>query len=301
MEKIEQCTVSGEGESYMNALRQRRQSENTLKSAGFAFGHLDVYLKSNGKTLQDILPDDLDRFQRVLIDRGLAATTVDVVLRHVVRLFHWLAETGRIFLDPAALWSLPKPKRPLQHVPTEKQIATMLARIDITRPRGVRDRALIETAYSTGARLEEICRLTIFDADLDRGLLRVMGKGRKERMLPLGRQAVHWLTQYIRDARTKLTTGKLNEERLWLGSDGRPISDAGIRMMFRLRSLAEKLPLISPHSLRRACATHMLHNGAHPMQIQLLLGHADLKTLSQYLRLTIKDIRKMHAASKPGR
>lgn len=293
-------TDSSEWESYLNTLRQRRQSESSLKTAGFAFSQLAAFLETYGKTLQDILPDDLDRFRGTLIDRGLAATTVDVVLRQVKRLFYWLAESGRIFLDPGALWTLPKPERPLLSVPTQKQMAVLLAGPDISRARGIRDRALIETAYSTGARLEELCRLTIFDADLDRGLLRVLGKGRKERMLPLGRQAVHWLGQYIRDTRPRLTLGRLNEERLWLGRGGVPISDAGIRMMLRNYSLAAGLPLISPHALRRACATHLLQNGAHPVQIQLLLGHADLKTLSQYLRLTIKDIRTMHAKSKPG-
>lgn len=287
--------------AFLDALRQRRQSENTVTSACFAFGHLDAFLKAEGKDLPDIAADDLDRFRRSLTEQGLALMTADLVLRHVRRLFRWLAETGRIFLDPAALWRLPKPDRPLMDVPSEKQVARLLAQPDITRARGIRDRALIETGYSTGARLEELGRMTIFDPDLDRGLLRVMGKGRKERMLPLGRQAVRWLREYIRDARPKLARRRLNEERLWLGSGGRPISGPGIRMMLRLHARAAGFSPISPHALRRACATHMLQHGAHPVQIQLLLGHADLTTLSQYLRLTIRDIRKMHAASKPGR
>jgi len=287
--------------SFLDALRQRRQSENTLQSAGFAFAHLSEFLKAEGKGLPDVAINDLDRFRRSLADRGLALMSADLILRHVRRFFRWLAETGRIFLDPAALWSLPKPDRPVMDVPTEEQVAALLAQPDITRARGIRDRALIETAYSTGARLEELCRMTIFDPDFDRGLLRVMGKGQKERMLPLGKQAVHWLRQYIRDARPKLTKGGLNEERLWLGRDGRPISGPGIRMMLREHARAAGFSPISPHALRRACATHMLQHGAHPVQIQLLLGHADLTTLSQYLRLTIRDIRRMHAASKPGR
>lgn len=287
--------------AYLDTLRQRRQSENTLQSACFAFTHLDDFLQAAGKRLPDVTSDDLDRFRQSMTDRGLAAMSADLVLRHVRRLFRWLAKTGQIFLDPAALWSLPKPDQPLMNVPTEKQVAALLAQPDITRPRGIRDRALIETAYSTGARLEELCRLTIFDPDLDRGLLRVMGKGRKERMLPLGRQAVHWLRKYLRDARPKLTQGRLNEDSLWLGKVGRPISGTGIRVMLRPYARAAGLGHISPHALRRACATHMLQHDAHPIQIQMLLGHADLTTLSQYLRLTIRDIHSMHAASNPGR
>ena len=287
--------------AYLDTLRQRRQSENTLQNAGFAFTHLDDFLKATGKELPDIAADDLDRFRRSLTDRGLAPTTADLVLRHVRRLFRWLAKTGQIFLDPTACWTLPKRNLPLMNVPTGKQVAKLLAQPDLTSPRGIRDRALIETAYTTGARLEELCRMTIFDPDLDHGLLRVMGKGRKERMLPLGRQAVNWLRQYLRDARTKLTQGRLNEERLWLGTGGRPLSGPGIRIMLRQYTRDAGLPHISPHALRRACATHMLRNGAHPVQIQMLLGHADMTTLSQYLRLTVRDIRAMHADSKPGR
>ncbi len=287
--------------TYLETLRQQRQSEKTLHCAGFAFSHLDAFLKTVDKGLTDVNTDDLDRLRRSLEEQGLAPMSADLVLRQVRRLFRWLAETGKIFLDPAAHWSLTKPDRPLMDAPTEKQVAALLAQPDLTRPRGIRDRALIETAYSTGARLDELCRMTIFDPDFERGLLRVLGKGQKERMLPLGRQAALWLRQYIRDARPKLAKGRLNEERLWLGVDGRPISGPGLRMMLRQRTRAAGLPLISPHGLRRACATHMLQHGAHPVQIQLLLGHADLSTLSQYLRLTIRDIRNMHAASKPGR
>ncbi len=287
--------------TFLESLRQQRQSERTVDSAGFAFTHLAAFLASAGKGPIEVTTDDLDQFRQKLSNEGLAPMSADLILRHTRRFFRWLAQTGQIFLDPAALWSLPKPERPMMSAPTEKQVNDLLAQPDLSRPKGIRDRALIETAYSTGARLEELGCMTIFDPDLEKGLLRVLGKGRKERMLPLGRQAVHWLTEYIRGARPKLAAGKLNEDRLWLGADGRPISGPGIRVMLRQYARAAGLPPISPHSLRRACATHMLQHGAHPVQIQLLLGHADLSTLSQYLRLTIRDIRAMHAAGKPGR
>jgi integrase/recombinase XerD len=287
--------------TFLESLRQRRQSEKTVQSAGLAFMHLDAFLKTDGRALTDVTADDLDRFRRSLADGGHALMSADLILRQTRRFFRWLAETGRIFLDPATLWSLPKPDRPLMPVPSEQQVAALLSQPDLTRPKGIRDRALIETVYSTGVRLEELALMTILDPDFNRGLLRVTGKGQKERMLPLGKQAVRWLLQYIRDARPKLAGGKLDEEQLWIGADGRPLSAAGIRMMMKSYARAANLPSISPHSLRRACATHMLQHGAHPVQIQLLLGHADLSTLSQYLRLTIRDIRAMHAAGKPGR
>jgi integrase/recombinase XerD len=285
---------------YLEERRQGRRSANTLRVSTFAFGHLETFLRAAGKTIRDTTPDDLDRFQRCLSERGLATTTADQVLRQVRRLFRWLEKSQRIFMDPTTLWKPPKLDRPLMSVPTEKQVAALLAQPDATRPRGVRDRALIETAYSTGARLEELCRLTIHDADLDRGLLRVMGKGSKERTLPLGKQAVHWLRIYIRDARPKLIGNRPDPSGLWPGLEGRPLDGSSVRSMLGQYGRAAKLPAISPHALRRACATHMLRRGAHPVQIQLLLGHANLANLGQYLRLTIRDLKTMHRQSKVG-
>jgi len=287
--------------SFMDTMRQRRLSEGTAKSAAYAFGHLDAFLKGEGKEFCDITQDDLIRFRQLLADQGLAAMSSDLILQHVRRLFRWLAETGRIFLDPASDWSLPKPNRPLLDAPTEEQVAMLLRQPDVTTPLGMRDRAFMEVAYSSGARREELARVAIHDLNLEDGLMRIMGKGIKERMVPLGRQAVQWLRTYLDNARPVLARCQPSEERLWLNREGKPIHGSGLRMMLRVHSRGAGLPFISLHSLRRACATHMLRNGAHPVQIQTLLGHADLTSLSQYLRLTILDIRKMHSASKVGR
>jgi integrase/recombinase XerD len=286
---------------FLDAMRQRWQGSGTVKSAVFSFGHLDAFLKGEGKAFCDITEEDLNRFRRLLTAKGLAVMSVDLILRHVRHLFRWLARTGRIFLDPAAEWVLPIPDRPLLDAPSEEQMAALLRQPDISTPLGVRDRAFIEVAYSTGARRAELTGLTIHDLNLDAGLLRLMGKGRKERMVPLGRQAVQWLHTYLSDIRPRLARGRLDEDWLWLGQEGKPIQAAGLRMMLRVHSIRAGLKPVSVHALRRACVTHMLRNGAHPVQIQTLLGHADLTSLSQYLRLTIRDIRKMHAASKVGR
>lgn len=287
--------------TFLETMRQRRLSEGTLNSAAFACGHLADFLHARGQSVCDVSEEDLNGFRQVLAEQGLVAMSTDLILRHVRRLFRWLAATGRIFLDPAKGWVLPKPDRPLLDTPTEEQMAALLRQPDVSTPLGVRDRTFIEVAYSTGARREELTGLTIHDLNLDDGLLRVMGKGRKERMVPLGTQAVQWLRTYLSDIRPRLAGGRLDEDRLWLGREGKPIQAEGLRMMLRGHSIRAGLPPVSLHSIRRACATHMLRNGAHPVQIQTLLGHADLTTLSQYLRLTIRDIRKMHAASRVGR
>jgi len=286
--------------AYLDELRQHRRSENTLESAAFAFTKLDDFLKGEGKALQDIATDDLDRFRRSLADQRLAEMTADSVSRQVRRFFRWLAESSRIFLDPAAPWLLPKPVRPLLSAPSEEDMKKLLAQPDVSTPLGLRDRALLETAYSTGARLEELTGLTIFDPDMDRGSVRVMGKGRKERVVPLGRQAVYWIKQYLKHARPKLLKQRLDIQALWIGAYGQPMQASAVAAAVRLLARRAGLGCLSPHAIRRACATHMLRLGAHPVQIQFLLGHAGLNTLSQYLRVTIADMRRMHRATKPG-
>jgi len=165
----------------------------------------------------------------------------------------------------------------------------------------VRDRALIETAYATGARREELARLTVLDVDLDNQRLRVLGKGSKERVLPLGKQAVQWLQRYIRESRQKLLKEKLDEPALWIDLHGKPLAYEAFQQILTRHSYAAAIrPAISAHALRRACATHMLKNGAHPLQLQMLLGHATLKTLSQYLRLTVVELQQTHQQSNPG-
>ncbi len=139
------------------------------------------------------------------------------------------------------------------------------------------------------------------DVNFERGRIRVFGKGRKERMVPLGKHARRWLKEYINDARQKLIANKEDLAELWLTKDGRAISGTRVDQMIRAYvQEAGILKSISAHSLRRACATHMLMNGAHPVQLQMLLGHASLKSLSQYLQIRITDMIKTHKKTRPG-
>jgi integrase/recombinase XerD len=180
----------------------------------------------------------------------------------------------------------------------------LLSVINITTHIGIRDRAMVETAYCCALRLNEMLKLTIFNTDFDNRTLRVPGKGKKERILPLGKQAVKWLKEYMIKARPHLAehAENTNCDLLWLSDEGKAVSERSYQNM--LRCHAEKANLsgkVTGHSMRRACATHMLKNGAHPVAVQHLLGHADLHTLRRYLNLTLDDLRKAHAKSKLGR
>jgi len=176
----------------------------------------------------------------------------------------------------------------------------LLGQPDVATPLGLRDRAILETMYSAGIRRQETLDLKVDSVDLERGVARVLGKGQRERMAPLGPAAVEWLGRYLAQARPRLA-GAASGDALWLGKNGKPLSGAGLQDMLRAyRKAPNIVTLIGLHSIRRACATHMLRRGASPVTIQMLLGHADMKHLSQYLRLTISDLQRAHAASRVG-
>lgn len=211
-------------------------------------------------------------------------------------------EEGRfIFFNPADQLTIPRANRHLQPVPTQKEMEQLLSMPDTTTVFGVRDRAILEVMYTTGVRRGELLSMRTQDVNFERGRIRVFGKGRKERMVPLGKHARRWLKEYINDARQKLIANKEDLAELWLTKDGRAISGTRVDQMIRAYvQEAGILKSISAHSLRRACATHMLMNGAHPVQLQMLLGHASLKSLSQYLQIRITDMIKTHKKTRPG-
>ena len=220
-------------------------------------------------------------------------------LRAVRQLYAHLVGNREAFLNPAADVSVRVPKT-LVPAPTEEEIERLLAHPDTDTPVGIRDRALLETAYGTGARVGELCRLRMADIDLKDKTVRLLGKGKRERVVPLGSKAAKWLSRYLAEARPRLLGTET--DMLWVGRDGLVLSYPGMRAAVLHHAHAAGLDgKCSPHGIRRACATHMLQHGAHPVDIQLLLGHASMRHLSQYLRLSITDIKAAHEQSKPGR
>ena len=290
-------------EQYLADRRKVKYSPRTIESFAKALAHFSATLEAAGiERARDVSREHLEAFRLRLKDRDLSPASIELYTRSVRKFFDWLEARQMLFENPAAGFIIPKPERRLMPVPTVTEIKRLLAQPNVGRPVGLRDRALIETAYSTGARLEEIGGLLLFDPDVTEGRLRIMGKGRKERVVPLGKHASYWLKQYLLHGRPPLTKGHPEHDRLWVGQRGEKIGGAGIRMQIRKHARAAGIRTpISPHTLRRACATHMLQGGAHPVQIQMLLGHSNLQSLSQYLRVSIADLKKMHRQSKLGR
>lgn len=285
---------------YLQHLLARKCSPSTFRNKLHSLRRFVAHVTAQGRTIRDVTCRDLDQYHLHLKRRKLAATTVFHAMANIRTMFHYLEKVQYVFIDPAADMLLRVPPKPLPYVPDEEDIRRLLAYPKTTLRAGLRDRAFMEALYSTGARLEEMASVTVFDLNLERGLVKLYGKGRKERFAPLGRKACDWLRHYLK-MRADLLGTNLDEEALWLNNRGSRLSYQGAEKIVLRNAHGAGLRPFSSHTLRRACATHMLRHGAHPVQIQELLGHASMLHLGRYLRITIPELKDMHRHSKPGR
>lgn len=216
--------------------------------------------------------------------------------------FKWLSREHHILANPAADIDLPRqPKRLPRSVPSVQEVEAILAEAEPTTPQGLRDRALLETLYATGLRRMEIVGVSIYDADLARGLLWVRhGKGGRDRVVPLGERAGAWLGKYLTEARPELTA--VDTEALFLTDYGEPVSPEYVATKVkRYMQFAGVDKPGSTHLLRHACATHMLEGGADIRFIQEMLGHANLQTTEIYTHVSIDKLIAVHKATHPSR
>lgn len=286
---------------WLLSFSQQNYSKSSIASYERSLNRFREFVAESGiYRFQDVTFDHVNAWRLYLLGK-YALSTTDLMIRSVRLFFNYLEENHYIFVNPVQRLVTPNFERRLLPVPTEKEINILLQQPDITEKSGIRDRAILEVTYATGMRLEELWGLTIFDPDMKQGVIRVTGKGSRERMIPLGKKSLLWLNRYM-EKRSDLVKSP-DEEALWVSTlSGKKLCKARVQQMFGqyAKKAGIKKP-VSAHSLRRACATHMLNNGAHPVQIQMLLGHATLQTLSQYLRVTVTDMKKMHRNSRPGK
>lgn len=282
-------------DEFLTRMKVANYTYASLRTYKYPLDRFFLFLQAEGVgRVQEVSHDMIEKYRLQLVREGFKTTSLEVYLRTVRLLFSYLESTGEIFINPASEIAIPRADRHLQYVPTGEEMERFL-NIDTATPPRIRNKAMFETAYSCGARLNEIRMLDIKDCDFIHGELRLMGKGRKERIVPIGQHAVFWLDKYIREARPILLCGN-EEDALFLARRGNRISVVGIQKQVEYHQKETGVP-VTMHAIRRACATHMLQGGASPMEIQLLLGHSDLSNLSQYLQVTINDLKKTHERS----
>lgn len=286
-------------DAYIRRLRLKNRHPETLRQYAHALKNFFAFTDTPLCRLTRI---DLEQWQRHLSDRGFAAATREEMGRKIILFFNWLEEAGHIFASPARGLSLPKREHKIGPTPTEEEVQRLLARPDPLTPVGIRDRAILETAYGCGPRRSELAAMSIHDPDLKNGALRIFGKGRKQRLVPVGRQAVRRLRRYLTHARPRLLKGMSGETGLWISIQRKAMTGQALHDLVRRHAGRAGIETpVTLHGLRRACVSHMLRNGARPVDIQLMLGHANLKHLHHYLAVIPEDLRTTHQQSRPGR
>ena len=227
------------------------------------------------------------------------ATTANRRLSVFKRYFRWALRERRVGADPTL--KLLAAKQPLR-VPkslSETQVEALLAAPDDTTPLGLRERAMLELLYASGLRVSELVGLKTVQLGLNEGVVRVMGKGSRERLVPFGDEASGWLRRYLNDARAPILRGQASEALFVTGQGGAMTRQMFWRIVKRHALAAGITVLLSPHTLRHAFATHLLNHGADLRAVQMLLGHADIGTTTIYTHVARERLRKLHAEHHP--
>jgi site-specific recombinase XerD len=253
--------------------------------------------------------DDLRRYLAELDEAGYARSTVARRTSSLRTWFALLERRGMIAEDPAALLATPKQGRHLPRVLRVDQVVAMLDALEGDAPTQLRDRALLELLYASGARVAEACGLTLETLDLTQAQVRLDGKGGKDRIVPIGRAAVQALTVYLRDARPALleidrarSAGRAArplDALVLRGDRGGPLGTRDARSIVERAGLRAGVGHVTPHTLRHSFATHLLEGGADVRVVQELLGHASLATTQRYTHLSRGRLREVHAMAHP--
>lgn len=248
-------------------------------------------------------PDEVEllvlrRYLADLGERGLARATVARRASTVRTFFRFLARDGRVTRDPAQLLGTPKQGRTLPRVLRPEQVAAVLLAPDPATPTGLRDRALLELLYATGARVSEACGLDLAAVDVPQGLVRLYGKGRKERIVPLGEPSLDALAAYLERARATFCGG-VASDALFLNGRGDRLGTRDARSVVERAGRAAGVGHVTPHTLRHSYATHLLEGGADLRAVQELLGHASLATTQRYTHLSRGQLVEIHATAHP--
>lgn len=279
------------GREFLRYLRvERGLSPNTLEAYERDLKKLLKFAESRGRELTTIERSDLLAFIKELREGGLEPQSLARTLVTVRNLYKFLILDGHIHHDPTVNVETPRAWQTLPKFLTKEEVERLLEEPDVTTDEGLRDRAMTELLYASGLRVSEMVSLKLSDVDLDNGLVTCLGKGSKERRVPVGRSAIEWVQRYL-PARRRLA-GDRDVDRLFVTARGTAVT----RQMYwrRLVEYGERARLgrITPHMLRHTFATHLLEHGADLRSVQMMLGHGDISTTQIYTHVTNERLRE---------
>ncbi len=292
-------TASLLSEQFLDAVwLESGLSENTLNAYRTDLAALEGWLDKKNLPLEAVTRAELLGYLAANVRQGLSPRSSARRLSTLRRFYRYLLREGLIQEDPTADVSSPSLGRPLPKSITEASVEKLLAAPPDTTL-GLRDRAMLETMYASGLRVSELVELALNELDLTTGLVRVTGKGGKERIVPLGDEAMSRLGDYLKGARPSLL-GEHKSGAVFLTRRGQPMTrQAFWQLIKRYSSAAGIDSSLSPHSLRHAFATHLLNHGADLRSVQMLLGHADLSTTQIYTHVAKARLQTLHSSHHP--
>jgi integrase/recombinase XerD len=288
-------------DAYLDHLRiERRLSMNTIESYARDLSHLGRFAAGAGVPLTALDRAGLEQFVRDMMGLGLAPRSVARAVAATRGFYRYLMVSRRLQANPADDLQPPRAWPALPRYLSIEEVDRLLAQPDASTPRGVRDRAFIEVLYATGLRVSELVALKVTDVNLEGGFLTTRGKGSKERLVPVGDQAVAWLKRYLRDGRPQLLA-KRGSPRLFVNArGGTSMTRMGVWKVLKAYGVAAGVASrLSPHVLRHSFATHLLERGADLRAIQVMLGHSDLSTTQIYTHVLEARLRAVYDRFHP--
>ncbi len=294
--------MSARVDQYLSHLRyERRLADHTLESYARDLVELERFAAGTRRTVETLSPGDLDRLVRQLMGDGRSPRSVARLVAAVRGFYRFLTLHHHVTGNPAADLEAPRAWKVLPKFLSVDEVDRLLQAPDVSTPRGLRDRALIEVLYATGLRVSELVALKPQDLHLEAGYLTTTGKGRKARIVPIGDEAAMWVKRYLRDGRATLV-GSRSSPRLFVNARGRGQGITRVGFWKVLKSYGTTLGLsrhLSPHALRHSFATHLLERGADLRAIQMMLGHADLSTTQIYTHVLDARMRVLYDRFHP--
>ena len=282
-----------------NLWAERGLSDNSLQSYRHDLLQLQNRLASRGKILKSATREDILAVLAAEVRQGKSPRSVSRYLSAYRQFYRWLVREGSISSDPVALIESPKTGRGLPKALTEEQVESLLAAPDMDKGLGKRDRAMLELMYATGLRVSELVGLELSNLNLNQGVVRVMGKGQKERLVPIGDEAHECLQVYLSSGRPELLKGAQTDSVFVTTRKAGMTRQAFWYMVRRYAVQSGIAKKLSPHMLRHSFATHLLNHGADLRVVQLLLGHSDLSTTQIYTHIAREGLKRMHEAHHP--
>jgi integrase/recombinase XerD len=285
---------------FLGALQtERGASRNTLMAYGRDLRGFRDFLRKAGRQVTQAGVPELTRFLAALRRRGLGGRSVARHLSAIRGLYRFLLDSGAIARDPTEHLENPRPPRRLPRTLSMPDVTALIEAPDTRRPDGLRDRALLELLYASGLRASEALGLRAEDVNFSAGYVMATGKGNRQRLVPVGAQALHWARLYLRTVRPSLVK-RADPGRLFLNRYGRPLSRQALWGILKKagRRAGVRAP-VSPHTLRHSFASHLLERGADLRSVQAMLGHADISTTQIYTHLPSRVVRDMYRRFHP--